>query len=105
MKDNLFNLMQDKDWKIFQIFTKKNLVKSFITNQRFNKFWFKRKKWTVYIKKNKNKIYMLNMFIVLKAKYFKKKELEEELYEAGFKIENLTHRLGYSYTAICSKFK
>ncbi len=73
MKDNLFNLMQDKDWKIFQSFTKKNLVKSFITNKRFNKFWFKRKKWTIYIKKTKNKIYMLNMFIVLKAKYFKKK--------------------------------
>ena len=73
MKDNLFNLMKDSDWKIFQNFTKKNLVRSFITDQKFNKFWFKRKKWTVYIKKIKNKIYMLNMFIVLKARYFEKK--------------------------------
>ena len=44
MKDNLFNLMQDKDWKIFHNFTKKNLVKSFIIDQGFNKFWFKKKK-------------------------------------------------------------
>ena len=73
MKDNLFNLMQDKDWKIFHNFTKKNLVKSFIIDQGFNKFWFKKKKWTVYIRKTKNKIYMLNMFIVFKAQYFKKK--------------------------------
>ena len=73
MKDNLFNLMQDKDWKIFHSFTKKNLVKSFIIDQRFNKFWFKKKKWTVYIRKTKNKIYMLNMFIVFKAQYLRKK--------------------------------
>ena len=73
MKDNLFNLMKDNDWKIFETFTKKNLVRSFISDQKFNKYWFKNKKWTVYIKKTKNKIYMLNMFIVLKARYFEKK--------------------------------
>ena len=73
MKDNLFNLMKDSDWKIFQNFTKKNLVSSFITDRKFNQFWFKRKKWTIYIKKTKDKIYMINMFIVLKAQYFKKK--------------------------------
>ncbi len=44
MKDNLFNLMKDNDWKIFQNFTKKNLVSSFIIDQKFNKFWFKKKK-------------------------------------------------------------
>ena len=42
MKDNLFNLMKDNDWKIFETFTKKNLVRSFISDQKFNKYWFKR---------------------------------------------------------------
>ena len=73
MKYNLFNLMQDNDWKLFESFVKKNLVKSFIVNKRFNKFWFKKKKWSVFIKKSSNKIYMLNMFLVFKAQYFKKK--------------------------------
>ena len=50
----------------------KNLVRSFISDQKFNKYWFKNKKWTVYIKKTKNKIYMLNMFIVLKADILRK---------------------------------
>ena len=59
-----------------------------------NKLSFKNKRYVIFDQLNPSF-----------AKYFKKKELEEELYEAGFKIENLTHRLGYSYTAICSKFK
>lgn len=37
------------------------------------------------------------------AKYFKKDELEKELQNCGFKIENISHRLGYSHTAICKK--
>ena len=59
--------------KFLKLLQKKNLVRSFISDQKFNKYWFKNKKWTVYIKKTKNKIYMLNMFIVLKARYFEKK--------------------------------
>jgi hypothetical protein len=37
------------------------------------------------------------------AKFFTKLELENELKNAGFEIEHISHRLGYSYTAICSK--
>ena len=37
------------------------------------------------------------------AKYFTKEELENELKNSGFKIDHISHRLGYSYTAICSK--
>jgi len=37
------------------------------------------------------------------AKYFTKSELENELKNAGFEIDHISHRLGYSYTAICSK--
>jgi len=73
MKNNLFSLMQERDWKLFQSFAKKNLVKSFILNKHFNKFWFKKRNWSIYIKKSQNKIYMLNMFIVLKAQYLKRK--------------------------------
>ena len=32
-----------------------------------------------------------------------KEELEKELVNAGFKIDTISHRLGYSFTAICSK--
>ena len=70
MKYNLFNLMQDNDWKLFESFVKKNLVKSFIVNKRFNKFWFKKKKWSVFIKKSSNKIYMLNMFLDNQVSFF-----------------------------------
>ena len=73
MRDSLFNYMQNKDWSLFEAFAKKNLVKSFIINKRFNKFWFKKKRWSILIKKTKNQIQMLNMFIIFKAKFFKKK--------------------------------
>ena len=65
--------MQNKDWSLFEAFAKKNLVKSFIINKRFNKFWFKKKRWSILIKKTKNQIQMLNMFKIFKAKFFKKK--------------------------------
>jgi hypothetical protein len=73
MKDNLFNIMQDKDWSLFRNFVKKKLVESFIINKHFNEYWFKKKKWSIFIKKTKSKIDMLNMFLVFKAKFFKKK--------------------------------
>ena len=73
MKSKLFHLMQDKDWNYFENFIKKNLVSSFIINKEFNKFWFKRKKWTIFIKKIKNKVSMINMFIIYNAKFFEKK--------------------------------
>lgn len=44
MKDNLFNIMQDKDWSLFRNFVKKKLVESFIINKHFNEYWFKKKK-------------------------------------------------------------
>ena len=55
MKDNLFNLMKDNDWKIFETFTKKNLVRSFISDQKFNKYWFKKKNGLFTLKKLKIK--------------------------------------------------
>ena len=73
MKNKLFYLMQDKDWNYFENFIKKNLVSSFIINKEFNKFWFKGKKWTIFIKKIKNKVSMINMFIIYNAKFFKKR--------------------------------
>ena len=54
MKDNLFNLMKDNDWKILKLLQKKP-CKIFHFRSKFNKYWFKNKKWTVYIKKNKIK--------------------------------------------------
>lgn len=58
----------------------------------FNKLSFKNRTYVIFDQLNPSY-----------AKYFSKKELEKELHNAGFKIELLNHRLGYSYTAICSK--
>ncbi len=63
MKDNLFNLMKDNDWKIFQNFTKKNLVSSFIIDQKFNKFWFKKKNGLFILKKPKIKFICLTCLL------------------------------------------
>ena len=58
----------------------------------FNKLSFKNRTYVIFDQLNPSY-----------AKYFTKKELENELHNAGFKIEILNHRLGYSYTAICCK--
>ena len=58
----------------------------------FNKHSFKHRSYVIFDQLNPSY-----------TKYFTKKELEDELNNADFKIESLSHRLGYSYTAICSK--
>lgn len=58
----------------------------------FNKLSFKNKSYVIFDQLNPSY-----------AKYFTKEELEKELVNAGFKIDAISHRLGYSYTAICSK--
>jgi len=58
----------------------------------FNKLSFKNRSYVIFDQLNPSY-----------AKYFKKLEIKEVLEKSGFKIENLEHRLGYSYTAICKK--
>lgn len=58
----------------------------------FNKWSFKHRSYVIFDQLNPSF-----------ALYFKKKCLEKELQNAGFKIECITHRLGYSYTAVCKK--
>ena len=58
----------------------------------FNKLTFKNRSYVIFDQLNPSY-----------SKYFTKMDLERELINAGFKVELLNHRLGYSYTAICSK--
>ncbi|WP_440655171.1 class I SAM-dependent methyltransferase [Candidatus Pelagibacter sp. HIMB1506] len=58
----------------------------------FNKLTFKNRCYVIFDQLNPSY-----------SKYFTKMDLERELINAGFKVELLNHRLGYSYTAICSK--
>lgn len=58
----------------------------------FNKFSFEKKSYIIFDQLNPSF-----------AKYFTKKEFEEELRESNFQIDHIEHRLNYSYTAICSK--
>ena len=58
----------------------------------FNKLSFKHRSYVIFDQLNPSF-----------AKYFTKLELENELKNAGFKIKYISHRLDYSYTAICSK--
>jgi len=66
-------------------------LKNYFVNM-FNKHSFKHRSYVIFDQLNPSY-----------SKYFSKKELENELKDAGFKIESLSHRLSYSYTAICSK--
>ena len=69
IKEN-FRFINDKDWNLFENFSKRNLVKSFISNKKFNKFWFKaRGRWSIYCIKIKNSLALINMFLVFKALY------------------------------------
>lgn len=61
-------------------------------NGMFSKLSFKHRAYTIFDKLNASY-----------AKYFKENEFKELLEKSGFKIENLEHRLGYSYTAVCKK--
>ena len=58
----------------------------------FNKLSFKHRSYVIFDQLNPSY-----------AKYFTREELENDLNEAGFKIDEISNRLGYSYTAICSK--
>lgn len=58
----------------------------------FNKLSFKHRSYVIFDQLNPSY-----------AKYFTKSELVNELKNAGFEIQHIEHRLGYSYTAICSK--
>lgn len=58
----------------------------------FNKFSFKHKSYVIFDQLNP-----------AFAKYFSKEELIDDLKNAGFKIEKVSHRFRYSYTAICYK--
>ncbi len=58
----------------------------------FNKLTFKNRSYVIFDQLNPSY-----------SKYFTKMDLKRELINAGFKVELLNHRLGYSYTAICSK--
>ena len=58
----------------------------------FNKLSFKNRSYVIFDQLNPSY-----------AKYFKIKELEDELQKCGFKNLKIFNRLGYSYTAICKK--
>ena len=58
----------------------------------FNKWSFKHRSYVIFDQLNPSF-----------AKYFTKEELENDLKSANFKVEHISHRLEYSYTAICSK--
>ena len=75
MKSNkIFSQMKNKDWKNFNKFTKEKLVKSFISNKKFNKFWFyKKKNWSVQIMKRSDEtISLINMTINTRCKFINK---------------------------------
>ncbi len=69
--------LKDNDWKSFEIFVKKNLVKSFISKKIFNSFWFKQNNnWNIEIAKNdKGQIIAINMIIKTLCKFKNKKKI------------------------------
>ena len=68
--------LKDNDWKSFEIFVKKNLVKSFISKKIFNSYWFKQNNnWNIEIAKNeKGQIIAINMIIKTLCKFKKRKK-------------------------------
>lgn len=61
-------------------------------NDMFSKLSFKNKSYVIFDQLNPSY-----------AKYFKKNELENELQNCDLRVEKISNRLGYSYTAICKK--
>ena len=66
--------LKENDWKSFEHFVKKNLVKSFISTKKFNSFWFKNKKnWNIQLAKNlAGQIIAINMTIKTSCMFKKK---------------------------------